>query len=114
MTEKQLLDIVTEAARAGQLTHVLVDEYVSDLCGCLGLGFMHIPDSRRAKATGWPDYVIVGKRILFREYKKPGDVLRPAQQRWRYRIIGARGDWGLWVESMLVNGLIAAELKAIA
>ena len=113
MTEDQLLAVVVQAAREGCLSHALVDLYVRELCQVFGLGFMHIPDSRRAAATGWPDYVIAGKRILWREYKTPGDALRPAQQRWRYRILGAGGDWGLWVASMVIDGHVARELKGI-
>jgi hypothetical protein len=113
MTPEQLLAIVVQASREGRLDHGMVDGYVCDLCRCLGLGWMHITDSRRSKATGWPDYVITGRRMIFREYKQPGDILRPAQQRWRYRILAAGGDWGLWIASMVIDGHVESELKGI-
>jgi hypothetical protein len=99
--------------RPNGLTHQLADEYVRAACELYGLGFMHIRDSRRSPAVGWPDYVIVGTRILYREYKSPGDTLRPAQREWRNRIRAAGGDWGLWTAEWLHGGMVAAELQAL-
>jgi hypothetical protein len=68
---------------------------VEELCARLGLSCYHTYDSRRS-TPGFPDCVIVGERILFRELKSRDGVLTPEQRRWGSRITRAGGDWAVW------------------
>lgn len=57
----------------------------------LGLLVFHDNDSRK-NAAGFPDLVIVGKRVLFAELKSEGGRLRPEQQIWINRLRIAAGE----------------------
>lgn len=100
---------------ASQITHGLADQWVQTACLGLGLGFMHVRDSRKQPdARGWPDYVITGSRVIFREYKSPGDTLRPDQRYWRGQLQRAGADWAIWTAADLIDGTIMRELTALA
>lgn len=78
-----------------------------------GLYGYHVPDSRRSRA-GWPDWVILGRKILYRELKSPYGSLRPEQLDVSYRLRAAGADWAVWRPLDLTSGRIAAELAALA
>lgn len=80
------------------MTGAQINQIITELLAEHNLAGVHHPDSRRAAAAGhgWPDWVIVGRRILFREVKGHNDVLRPHQRRMaRYIMLGG-GDWAVW------------------
>jgi len=85
---------------------------VAELCDRLGLAHYHTFDSRRSE-PGWPDSVIVGTEILFRELKSRDGVLTPAQRRWGSRIERAGGDWSVWRPQDWSNMTILNQLMAI-
>lgn len=85
---------------------------VRDLLKTFGLWGYHPYDSRRSE-PGWPDWVIVGRRILYRELKSADGQLAPAQVRVRNLLQAAGADWAVWRPADLVSGRISAELAAI-
>lgn len=85
---------------------------VAEACARLGLMHYHTYDSRRSD-PGFPDSVIVGRRILFRELKSRDGKLSPDQRRWGSRIERGGGDWSTWRPADWANGTILNELLAI-
>lgn len=95
------------------MTEAELERAVRDLLGYYRLFGYHPHDSRRSE-PGWPDWVIVGTRILWRELKSSTGQLRPEQRRVR-DLLGAAGqDWAVWRPADLQSGRIAAELRAVA
>jgi len=85
---------------------------VEELCDRLGLHHYHTFDSRRSD-PGWPDLVIAGTALLFRELKSRDGVLTPAQRRWGSRIERTGGDWAVWRPVDWQNMTILNQLLAI-
>jgi len=85
---------------------------VAELCDRLGLAHYHTYDSRRSE-PGFPDSVIIGSVILYRELKSRDGVLSPAQRRWGSRIERAGGDWCVWRPVDWQNMTILNQLMAI-
>lgn len=77
MTEAELLALVLEACRA------------------LRLRAYHTGDSRGSQ-PGFPDLVIVGKRVLYRELKSQTGRLSPRQTDWLCDLRSAGADAGIW------------------
>lgn len=94
MTEKQLQALVTEAA------------------AWLGLHVYHTWDSRRS-APGFPDLVIAGRRVLFRELKSDSGRMSRAQQRWIWALQAGGADAAVWRPADW-PARIMAELRAAA
>lgn len=88
------------------------DRRVRELIAEMLLYVHHTPDSRRS-AAGWPDLVIVGRRVLYRELKSARGVLSGEQVRMRDRLLWARADWAVWRPRDLYSGRIESELIAI-
>jgi hypothetical protein len=86
---------------------------VADLCAQLGLHHYHTHDSRGSEG-GFPDSVIVGTAILFREIKSRDGVLKPAQRRWGSRIERSGGNWAVWRPVDWYSGVIRLQLEAIS
>jgi hypothetical protein len=63
---------------------------------------------------GYPDLVIVGKRILFREVKSSTGTLSPRQTAWGWALRAAGGDCDVWDPDDWRTGKIETELLAIA
>jgi hypothetical protein len=86
---------------------------VAVACASLGLAHYHTRDSRRSE-PGFPDSVIIGTAILFRELKSRDGILRPEQRRWGSRITRAGGDWCVWRPRDWEDDTIQAQLLRIA
>lgn len=97
------------------MTEAELQYLVADLCAELGLHHHHGHDSRRddLSVPGFPDSVIVGTEILFRELKSRGGVLKPAQRRWGSRITRSGGNWAIWRPVDWDTGLIRQQLEEI-
>lgn len=94
------------------MTEAELQRLVADLCAQLGLAHYHTFNSQRSE-PGFPDCVIVGGAILFRELKSREGVLKPEQRRWGSRIMRAGGDWSVWRPRDWDDGLIERQLLAI-
>jgi hypothetical protein len=90
-----------------------LDAHLRKLLADLGL-FGYHPHSSRHSAAGWPDWVIVGNRIIYRELKTEHGSLSAAQRDVGDRITRAGGDWGVWRPRDLVSGTIARQLADLA
>jgi hypothetical protein len=47
-------------------------------------------------SDGWPDWVFVRDRVIYRELKGIGKYPTPAQRRWGARLTAAGQDWKVW------------------
>jgi hypothetical protein len=90
-----------------------LDAHVRKLMKDLGLLAFHTRDSRRSE-QGYPDWTIVGKRVLFRELKTQRGRLSPSQKGWLAKLTAAGQDAGVWRPADLMSGRIAGELIAIS
>jgi hypothetical protein len=69
----------------------------------------------RTPATkGFPDLMIVGRSIIFRELKRELGKLDPEQESWRGWLLNTGADWAVWRPSDIRSGRVEAELKAVA
>lgn len=93
----------------GKMSEAELQRLVEQACERLGLFCYHTYDSRRSQ-PGWPDLVIVGSRIIFRELKSATGELKPEQRRWGSRITQAGGDWSVWRPRDWENGVILGQL----
>ena len=64
---------------AGRMPERELQQLVGDLCRLLGLPHFHVRHSRGMTA-GWPDSVIVGTRVIYRELKAEHGQLSPDQR----------------------------------
>jgi hypothetical protein len=85
---------------------------VADLCRILQLPHFHALSSRGMTA-GWPDSVIIGQRILFRELKSEYGRLSPEQRIVGDQLKAAGADWATWRPSHWLSGAIERELRLI-
>lgn len=92
-----------------------LDERIETIALDLGLRSVHVPDSRRVTARGWPDRVYLGPGgVLFRELKPEGGTLRHSQRQVGYLLQAAGLDWAVWRPLDLRLGRVIRELTAIA
>ena len=56
-----------------------LQQLVTDLCRHLGLSHFHVLNSRGMTA-GWPDSVIIGTKVIYRELKSEHGQLTPEQR----------------------------------
>jgi hypothetical protein len=89
-----------------------LQDLVADLCEQLGLAHYHTHDSRRS-APGFPDSVIIGTAILYRELKSRAGTLSVDQRRWGAKINRAGGNWQVWRPAEWESGLIVRQLAEI-
>lgn len=95
------------------MTEAGLETAVRDLLRLHGLYGYHTADSRRSP-KGWPDWVVVGSGIIYRELKAERGQVTAEQRRVGRLITEAGGDWAVWRPSDLESGLIVAELRAIS
>jgi len=99
------------------MTHAQLHAEVTRLCEQRGIRWVHVdtPHHNRCKdLIGFPDLQLFGTTgIAFRELKTQRDQMRPEQTAWRYTLLAAGQDWGLWRPSDLKSGAIAAELDKL-
>jgi hypothetical protein len=90
-----------------------LDAHVRRLMADLGLWAYHVRNSKGSE-PGWPDWVIIGTRIIYRELKAEHGTLSPEQRAVGARITRAGGNWKVWRPSDLLSGQIARELTEVA
>jgi len=94
------------------MTEAQLQAAIADLCKLLGVWCYHTYDSRRSQ-PGWPDLVLVGRHVLYRELKSATGRLTSAQTEWGLRLGDAGQDWSVWRPDDLRAGRIQAELMLI-
>jgi hypothetical protein len=94
------------------VTEAELQHLVEELCARLHLAHYHTFDSRRS-VPGFPDSVIVGTEILFRELKTAEGELTTPQRRWGSRLERAGGNWAVWQPVDWSNMTIMNQLLAI-
>jgi hypothetical protein len=91
-----------------------LERAVRDLLKLTRLYGYHTRDSR-GSAAGFPDWCIIGKRVvLWRELKSEVGQLTSEQRRVRDMLVATGANWAVWRPSDLHSGRIFRELKAIA
>lgn len=83
------------------------------LCLDLDLLVFHDYDSRR-NPPGFPDLVIVGRKVVFAELKSYSGELKPEQRTWKQRLENANADHRIWRPQDWTSGVIQSELEHIA
>lgn len=95
------------------MTEAELQARIEALCDDLGLWHYHahfpINDDK-----GWPDLVIIGRRVLFRELKSNTGVLSSEQRIVGWKLKAARQDWAVWWPKDFINGNIEYQLRGIA
>lgn len=94
------------------MTEAELQRLVAELCARLGLAHYHTYDSRRSE-PGWPDSVIIGRKIIYRELKSRDGVLKPEQRRWGRVIERAGGDYAVWRPADWRDGTIMRQVLEI-
>jgi hypothetical protein len=90
-----------------------LDAHVRRLMKDLDLWGYHTRYSAGSE-KGWPDWVIIGRKILYRELKTEHGSLTPEQRAVGSRITRAGGNWAVWRPRDLLHGTIARQLTEIA
>ena len=90
-------------------------EAIRAMCKMYGLRVFHVHDSRRSWGPGFPDLVIVGRRVIYRECKSDSrDAhVTPDQRAWLLALGRAGQDAQTWYPRDWRDGIIAAQLAAI-
>jgi hypothetical protein len=108
----------TATASRLQLARAMSERELQDsirrLCDDLGLAVQHIHDPRRSWLVGWPDLVIVGNGIIYRELKSERGTLSPEQRAVGDRLELAGADFAVWRPRHLLDGSIAQRLAELA
>lgn len=97
------------------VTEKPVGEIESILAQYPGLLWHHCPDSRGCHGTpGMPDFIVIGQHgVSWREAKPDGDHPRGDQITWKYGLIVAGANWGVWTPGDVNGGLIHAQLETL-
>lgn len=88
--------------------------WVVKRCEKWDLEWFHSFDPQRDKLPGFPDLVIVGHGILYRELKSADGPVSVQQMRWGRAIRAGGGDWSVWRPDDLRSGRIQRELRQLA
>jgi hypothetical protein len=99
--------------RAAAMSEAQLQESVRQYCATLGLFHFHVLNSKGCE-PGWPDSVIIGRRVLLRELKSEFGRLTSDQTRVGYLLKAAGQNWKVWRPSDLLSGQIAKELVEVA
>jgi len=86
---------------------------VTGICEDWGLWCYHNAGFRTASKKGFPDLVILGHGMLFRELKSGDGSVKVAQSDVGRRIEAAGGNWAVWRPEDLESGRIQRELRRI-
>lgn len=86
---------------------------VTDLCRLLGLDCFHVLNPR-GMAAGWPDLVIIGTRVAYRELKTETGRLTADQVHVGSRLTAAGADYAVWRPRDLHSRAIETELRKLA
>ena len=102
----------TRATYAARMPERELQQLVGDLCQLLGLPHFHVRHSRGMTA-GWPDSVIIGTRVIYRELKAEHGQLSPDQRAIGDKLKAAGADWKVWRPRDWLSGEIEKELRLL-
>jgi hypothetical protein len=105
--------VTARRAAAVAIAEIDLQHEVMGLCRDLGLYHYH-PWTSVNSAAGWPDSVIIGNRVLFRELKSQSGRLTREQAEVGRKLKAAGQNWRVWRPSDLLSGQIAKELTEVA
>lgn len=63
--------------------------------------------------VGWPDSVIIGTRVIYRELKAEHGQLSPDQRAIGGKLKAAGADWAVWRPRDWLSGGIETELRLL-
>lgn len=97
------------------MTEVELEREVRRLLQVYGLAktSFHVPDSRGMQ-PGLPDWIIIGRRVIYRELKSAYGGLRAEQRHVGYLLQKAGDDWNIWRPVDLRSGRIEREIESVA
>lgn len=95
------------------MTEAQLEKEVRRLLSRHGLYAYHCADNRRS-AAGFPDWVIIGARVLWRELKTAYAMPTGEQRRVGYLLQASGQNWDIWRPLDWTTGRIARELAAIS
>lgn len=72
----------------------------------------HVPDSRRV-TPGLPDWIIIGRTVLWRELKSPWGGLTREQWHIGHLLMEAGQDWAVWRPADYTSGRVEREIAAV-
>jgi hypothetical protein len=86
------------------------------LAESLGLVVLHVREPRREGGhwAGFPDLIVFGRGVFYRELKQSGKDLRAEQKRWRWLLGRAGQDHAVWTPADWHSGRIRRELEQLA
>ena len=100
------------ASYASRMPECQLQQLVTDLCRLLALPHFHVRHSTGMTA-GWPDSVIIGTRVIYRELKAEHGQLTPDQRAIGDKLKAAGADWKVWRPSDWLSGGIEMELRLL-
>lgn len=95
------------------MTEAQLQQMVLDLARWAGYLTMHITDSRKSNAIGFPDLVLCHQqtgRVLFVELKSATGKLRPGQEVWLAALSLGGHEVHVWRPADWESGVIRAAL----
>jgi hypothetical protein len=98
---------------AKAMSEAALEENVRVACRDLGLMYYHTHRAQHSPA-GFPDDVIVGNRVIYRELKRQREKPSPAQQEWLDRLEAVGEDVGVWRPSDWLDGTIIETLRGLS
>lgn len=101
------------AKLAAAMSESDLERKVRAICRDLGVLVYHTFDSRRSE-PGFPDLVLVGRRVAYRELKKENGRLTQAQKTWIAALERAGQDAAVWRPAALLSGDVAREVAWLA
>lgn len=98
---------------AGKMSETQLLEHIRSACRKLGLKCYHTHNSKHSE-RGFPDLVILGNPVLFRELKSSTGKVTPDQQAWLDELREKGQDAGVWRPADWVAGHVQKRLGEIA
>jgi len=102
----------TRLSYAARMPEKELQQLVTDLCRLLGLPHFHVRHSAGMTA-GWPDSVIIGTRVIYRELKSEHGQLSPDQRAIGGKLSAAGADGKVWRPRDWLSGGIERELRLL-
>lgn len=95
------------------MTEAELEEQVRDLCNLHKVTRVHHRHSQDTH-PGWPDDVLIGTLVLYRELKTNRGKITSAQEAMHAELAAAGADVAVWRPEDLLSGRIQREIAAIA